>query len=132
MVAEYETAMTPSSPVIAAIVVLILLGGCATAPPAPPAVDVSGTWRGRSVFVSGAWECEWRLEQRGTAVTGDVTRAANPPTRLTGTVEGNTLNVKYEGEPTSVELIVTGDEMKGDGYGRAGLRGMWTLRRQRP
>src|SRR5205809_285395 len=122
--------MTLSWPAVA-VVALRLLGGCATAPPAPPTIDVTGIWRGTAVFPgTGTWDTVWRLQQRESTVTGESNTPGFPPGTIKGMVAGNALTLEFPGTLTRVELVVTGDEMTGTGYGRIGLRGTWTLRRQ--
>jgi hypothetical protein len=124
-------AVNPPRTVMTMVVVLIaLIGGCATAPPAPPTVNVTGIWRGTAAFVgAGAWDTEWRLEQRERTVTGESNTPGVGPRTIKGVVAGNVLTVEFL-DSTKVQLVVSADEMTGTGTGRVGLRGTWTLRRQ--
>ena len=109
---------------------LALLGaGCATIPDEPPAVSVTGVWRGQWQRGSFSGTAELTLEQMEARVTGDLkwggcaacTAISGP---LQGTVSANRLS--YSTTRASGELLVTGDEATGR-YGSATVQ----LHRQR-
>jgi hypothetical protein len=110
-----------------------LTAACATAP-APPTVDVTGTWAGTWTYTNaalGGGQAELKLKQSGSDFNGDMTvsgAAVNRTGFIQGTVSGNEVRIIAPPGLTGV-LTVTGDEAKGLLHGISD--GNVTLRRRR-
>ena len=114
--------------------VALVIAACATAPAAPPSVDVTGRWAGTWIFEDrslGNGQISMTLKQTGAAYSGDMV-VTGTPVELTGptqgTVSGNELRI---GVPYGLNgtLTVKGDEMAGVISGANA--GNVTLRRQK-
>lgn len=115
--------------------------GCGTAGVGPPTVDVTGFWTGTwSAPNMGSGTLDFRLEQKGTAVTGDLIwrgsmegpragASLNPTGALKGTVAGRTFSFDRAPWPVKGDLTVEGDVMKG--IVTMSQAAMVTVRRQR-
>ncbi len=98
-------------------ILILASAGCATAPGAPPAVDVSGTWEGQWRFhppTMGGGTVSITVKQTGAQVTGDarvVGPALDRPTTVAGTVIGS--DFRLTGPHVTGWLTVKGDQMSG-------------------
>ncbi|HKW92537.1 MAG TPA: hypothetical protein VJX92_11595 [Methylomirabilota bacterium] len=112
--------------------VLFVVSACATAPSAPPSVNVTGNWAGTWSYenpTNGSGELRGAFQQDGAKVSGrfNITgpvqnRVAN---NLVGLVSGNEIQLQL---PSSGRLTVNGDVITGyvNGLNTAKL----TLRKQ--
>lgn len=105
--------------------------GCASAPSAPPTVDVTGNWQGTWSSAHGAGPITMSLKQTGSQYSGDLTMSGElvPRSGATqGVVSGNEMRLV---EPSDLGgyLTVQGDEMTG--VLRAQEDSKVTLRRQK-
>jgi hypothetical protein len=74
--------------------------------------DVSGTWTGSTV--RGASTLTLVLKQDGQKVTGTLTGAGTDDGPVTGTLQGNTIRLRYDdGRETTPSLNVKGDQIEG-------------------
>lgn len=105
-------------------VLLVVLGttACATGPAAPPAIDVTGEWKGTWEFEPahlGSGTVVARFKQDGAKVTGELAVTGpshrSRPTRFNGTVSGDDLRML--GPDVTGWLKVKGNEMTGEVYG---------------
>ena len=88
---------------------IVMLAGYASAQ--SPA-DVSGTWAGSTT--RGASTLTLVLKQDGQKVTGTLTGAGTDDGPVTGTVQGNTIRLRYDdGRETTPSLNVKGDQIEG-------------------
>ena len=99
--------------------------GCGTADLGPPTADVTGFWTGTwSAPYMGSGTLDFRLEQKGAAVTGDLIwrgsmegpragASLNPTGALKGSVAGRTFSFDRTPSPVKGDLTVEGDVMKG-------------------
>ena len=102
---------------------LIAVGGCAgaSAPTAPPSVNVTGKWAGTWSFRNpslGGGQITMDLKQDGATVTGPMSVSgptSSEPTNFKGTVSGN--SVVLDAAHGSGTLTVNGDDMTGMVYG---------------
>jgi hypothetical protein len=93
--------------------------GCASAPSAPPTVDVTGVWVGTWVTKNQTWNgpVKMTLVQKGADVTGDLVMRAGfgdlsgPVIR--GFVSGNEYRLFLTTGRLSGYLTVSGDDMTG-------------------
>ena len=103
------------------ILLMLASAGCATAPPAPPTVDVTGVWTGTWI---GSGAPKWAgnvtmtLEQKGAEVTGSLVMAT-PARNMTGpimrgSVTGNEYRLQTVTGQLSGYLTVNGDDMSGN------------------
>ena len=118
---------------LAAVLLFVMTTGCATSPPRPPSVDVSGTWQGTVLFQGGGdRSVEMTLRQDGAKVAGYYSQSGSGSGQIEGGVNGNVFSYTRPGYSlASGDLVVDGDEMTGIGFGTIGLRGTYHLRRQR-
>lgn len=104
----------------AALLTVLLLPACMTAPQGPPTVDVSGTWIG-TWNAPGADEgtVRMQLQQKDGQVSGTLqvtgNTTGNPSGRLEGVVAGNVFSFRVPNDPLSGDLTVAGDAMTGTG-----------------
>jgi len=111
--------------------VMIAATACAsTPPPAPPGVDVSGTWVGvwwAFEGEGGAGELRGIFRQDGTNLYGNFEIKGRTINRtfVSGVVTGNEVHL---GAPAQGVLVVNGDEMTGSVQGI--VEAKVTLRRQ--
>ena len=117
-------------------VFIALLGsvGCASTQ-APPAVDITGKWRGTWVSTNqpagGSGQIEMTVTQTGSRFNGNilVTGGLNDPSGLTeGFVTGNQVEIAVPAGMTG-RLMVNGDQMTGSLAGMSGAK--VTLQRQK-
>ena len=105
---------------LVAIALLLMVAGCASAPMAPPAVNVTGKWLGTWMFdpVSlGGGQVVMDLTQVGASVTGNLLvtgPSINRPTTIQAVVSGNQLILRGR---IAATLTVTGDQMSGTADG---------------
>lgn len=110
---------------------MVAVSACATTPPpAPPSVDVSGTWVGTwSAFegTGGSGDLKGEFRQDGATLYGNF-ELKDPSvhrTYVSGMVTGN--EIKLFG-PSEGSLVVVGDEMTGTVLGI--VRAQVKLRKQ--
>ena len=102
---------------------VVVVGGCAgaSAPEAPPSVNVTGKWAGTWSFRNpsmGGGQVSMDLKQDGAKVTGPMSVSgptSSEPTNFSGTLSGNT--IVLDAAHGSGTLAVKGDEMTGMVYG---------------
>lgn len=116
---------------VAAVAVLVC-AGCASAPVAPPSVNVTGRWQGTWQFeqvAMGGGQIVMNLNQAGAEVTGNVVvtgPSVNRPTTIQAVVSGD--QMRLQGRIPGV-LTVNGDQMSGVVFGV--LEANLTLQRQK-
>jgi len=96
---------------------LIVGSGCATAPAAPPSVNVTGNWSGTWAYenvINGSGTIIGSFKQDGAKLAGNfevtgpvINRAAN---NVVGVVSGNEIRLEL---PSSGTLTVNGNEITG-------------------
>ncbi len=111
--------------------VMVAVSACASVPPpAPPGVDVSGTWVGTWWAFEGSGgsgDIRGVFRQDGATLYGnfEVSRPTVSRTYVSGTVTGNVVHLFA---PSQATLVVSGDEMSGTVQGIVSSR--ITLRKQ--
>jgi len=111
--------------------VMIVASGCATAPAAPPSVNVTGNWVGKWQYQNpsnGSGDVRGTFQQDGAKLTGNFNvtgPVVNNVANITGLVSGNEIQLQM---PSSGRLTVNGNEITGyiNGLNVANL----TLRKQ--
>jgi hypothetical protein len=89
-----------------------------TPPPAPPPVDVTGTWKASFDTQIGVQNYTYEFVQKGTSLTGKITsdnggsdvkngKVENGTITFTETLDfgGMTINITYTGKPASADEI---------------------------
>jgi hypothetical protein len=98
---------------------MLASAGCATAPPAPPTVDVTGVWAGTWVTQNQKWSgrVEMTLEQKGAEVTGSLVMTGTARNYSGPIVRGSVSGTEYRLLLTTGQLsgylTVSGDDMTG-------------------
>jgi hypothetical protein len=101
---------------LVAAVAVLGIAGCASALMAPPSVNVTGKWQGTWMFDPaslGGGQIVMDLKQVGAEVTGTLLvtgPSVNRPTTIQAIVTGN--EMKLQGRIPGT-LTVTGDQMSG-------------------
>lgn len=73
----------------ALVLLIVVLAGCSSPASEPPAVNVTGTWQGSmNAGGIGSETIRFRLEQSGSAVTGDFSAADRNLFHVLGEVSG--------------------------------------------
>ena len=111
--------------------VMIVASGCATAPAAPPSVNVTGNWVGKWQYQTpsnGSGDVRGTFQQDGAKLIGNFNvtgPVVNNVANITGLVSGNEIQLQM---PSSGHLTVNGNEITGyiNGLNVANL----TLRKQ--
>ena len=97
-------------------VAVVAVSGCATAPPAPPSVNVSGNWVGTWQYDNvqmGSGDLRGSFQQNGAQLSGNFNVTGpviNRVAIVSGAVSGNDILLS---EPSSGRLTVNGDVMTG-------------------
>lgn len=120
------------------ILVALLLGACASAPPSQPqpkVVDLSGEWVLTTESQMGAQDAQMTVRQTGSALTGTITSETGR-IDYTGSVSGAavafdfTINVQGTDLKLDYTGTVDGDTMKGKAvFGQFG-EGSFTAKRK--
>jgi len=96
--------------------VMIVASGCATAPAAPPSVNVTGNWVGKWQYQNqsnGSGDVRGAFQQDGAKLTGNFNvtgPVVNNVANITGLVSGNEIQLRM---PSSGRLTVNGNEITG-------------------
>jgi len=113
--------------------VMMAVAACATAPTAPPSVDVTGNWAGTWSFENqmlGGGSMTGTFQQNGSKLSGRFEvqgpNVINHVSQISGYVSGNEIKLT---EPATGYLTVTGDQMSGTVNGIADTAKM-TLRKK--
>ena len=109
---------------------MVAASACATVPPTPPSVNVTGNWVGTWWTYDGAGgsgTVNGNFQQDGATLLGnfEVTGPVVNRTLVSGTVVGNEVRLSA---PSPGTLVVAGNEMSGVVYGLSPTK--VTLRRQ--
>jgi hypothetical protein len=121
------------------VLMILLVASCATAPPSPPTVDVTGAWagtfEGKALGVTRSGAAEAQFTQSGSSGTGRMRFAyaagdAFQPVNIV--VEGHRVTATHEAgaQYLTVVLSVDGDTMSGQ-ITSSGVPVAVTLKRQR-
>jgi hypothetical protein len=96
--------------------VMIVATACATMPPAPPSVDITGSWVGQWAYENpsvGSGDVRGTFKQDGANLSGrfDVTGpVVNRTANVVGFVSGNEVRLS---QPSSGTLTISGNQISG-------------------